>query len=197
MGTPPTTRPSLLVRLRDARDKESWRDFVGIYAPLVYGFARRRGLQDADAADVTQDVLRAVAQAVDRLDYDPEKGSFHSWLFKVAHRKLLDHQAGQRRCCRGTGDSAVQELLEEQPAPAEDQSRWDAEYEHRLFTWAAGHVRGRFTTATWQAFWDTAVAGKPAREVADALGLSVGAVYIAKSRVQARLREEIQRLQGE
>jgi DNA-directed RNA polymerase specialized sigma24 family protein len=72
MAGSPTTRPSLLVRLRDARDGQAWAQFVDLYAPLVYGFARKHGLQDADAADVTQDVLRSVAGAVDRLDYDPD-----------------------------------------------------------------------------------------------------------------------------
>ena len=70
------TRPSLLVRIRDARDREAWGQFVEIYAPLVYDMARRRGLQDADAADLTQDVLRSVAGAISRLDYDRRRGSF-------------------------------------------------------------------------------------------------------------------------
>ena len=83
MTNPPTTRPSLLVRIRDARDAEAWREFVRLYSPLVYRFARRKGLQDADAADVTQDVMRAVMSSVRRLDYDPDRGSFRGWLFTL------------------------------------------------------------------------------------------------------------------
>src|SRR5438552_1369435 len=83
MPESPQTRASLLVRLRDGHDREAWRQFVDLYAPLVYGFARRRGLQDADAADLMQDVLRAVSGAAGRLDYDPAKGTFRSWLFTV------------------------------------------------------------------------------------------------------------------
>ena len=76
MADSPLTRPSLLVGIRDARDGEAWSQFVALYAPLVYGHARKHGLQDADAADLTQDVLKAVAGAVHRLDYDPRRGSF-------------------------------------------------------------------------------------------------------------------------
>ena len=80
MTSSPTTRPSLLVRLRDGDDREAWRQFVELYAPLVYGFARRRGLQDCDAADLTQDVLQAVARVGPPLDYDPERELF--WVTK-------------------------------------------------------------------------------------------------------------------
>src|SRR4051812_17853344 len=89
MREPQTTRVSLLVRIRDRGDEEAWRQFVALYAPLVYGFARRRGLQDADAADLTQAVLRSVATAAGRLEYDPRRGSFRSWLFTVTRNPLI------------------------------------------------------------------------------------------------------------
>lgn len=193
MADPPTTRPSLLVRLRDLGDREAWRQFVALYVPVIHRFARQRGLQDADAADLTQEVLRQVAQGVGRLRYDPERGSFHSWLFKVAQNKLHDFLARRQRPGQGSGDTALHQLLEAQPAPAGDEEAvWQEEYRRGLFAWAAEQVRPSFTDTTWQAFWRTAVEGQGPREVAAALGLSVGAVYIAKSRVQARLREQIQ-----
>jgi RNA polymerase sigma-70 factor (ECF subfamily) len=198
MTTSPHTRPSLLVRIRDAADREAWRQFVDLYAPLVYRFARRRGLQDADAADLTQDVLQAVARSRERLQYDPQRGTFRSWLFTVARNRLHTVLARQQRrgACHESGD--VQELLEAQPAPPSDEEAlWEQEYQQRLFDWAAQQVRGRFHDTTWQAFWRTAVEGLPPRDVAVALGLSVGAVYIAKSRVLARLREQIEELQEE
>src|SRR5437588_509207 len=80
---PPVTRASLLVRIRDGRDRDAWRQFVRLYAPVVYGFARKRGLQDADAADLMQEVFRSVAAAAGRLDYDPARGTFRSWLYTV------------------------------------------------------------------------------------------------------------------
>ncbi|HEV3259784.1 MAG TPA: sigma-70 family RNA polymerase sigma factor, partial [Gemmataceae bacterium] len=103
MAELPTTRPSLLVRLRDARDIEAWRQFVQLYGPVVYAYGRRRGLQDADAADLTQEVLRAVSTAVTRLEYDRQRGSFGGWLFTVAHHKLHDLLARQRRPGQGSG----------------------------------------------------------------------------------------------
>jgi RNA polymerase sigma-70 factor (ECF subfamily) len=191
MTTPPLTRPSLLVRIRDAGDREAWRQFVEVYAPLVYKFARRRGLQDADAADLTQDVLQAVAGASKRLVYDPERGTFRAWLYTVARNKLRNLLlARQRR--HEDGNPA---LIDEQPA-REEVEQWEREYEQRLFDWAADQVRGHFQGTTWRAFWMTAVEGRPAADAAAELGLSVGAVYIAKSRVLARLREEIQRIQA-
>jgi RNA polymerase sigma-70 factor (ECF subfamily) len=196
MAEEPTTRPSLLVRLRDPRDNPAWEQFVDVYAPLVYGFGRKHGLQDADAADVTQEVLRAVAGAVGRLEYDPGRGSFRGWLFTVVRNKLRNFLDAQARQEHGQGDSAAQKWLEAQPAaPDEVAAQWEREYEERLFAWAADQVRGGFQDTTWQAFWRTAVENRDPREVAAALGLSVGAVYIAKSRVLARLREQIRSVQ--
>jgi RNA polymerase sigma-70 factor (ECF subfamily) len=198
MGEAPITRPSLLLRLRDAADGQAWGQFVELYGPLIYGFARKHGLQDADAADVMQEVLRSVAGAARRLEYDPQRGSFRGWLFTVVRNKLRNFWARQGRHERGQGDTTAQNLLEEQPAPAEDpEAQWDREYEQQLFAWAAEQIQGGFEEKTWQAFWQTAVEGQSAGRVAEALGMSVGAVYIAKSRVLTRLREQIQQLHPE
>jgi RNA polymerase sigma-70 factor (ECF subfamily) len=197
MAELPITRASLLARIRDARDQDAWRRFVQIYAPVVYGYAREQGLQDADAADLTQEVLYTVSAAAGRLNYDPKRGSFRSWLFTVAHHKVYDLLAQQRRQCRATGGVGGQELLEAQPARDEDRSLWEREYEQRLFNWAAEQVRDRFHDSTWQAFWQTAVEGKNGKEVAQRLGITVAAVYLAKSRVMAQLRQQIQQLEGD
>jgi RNA polymerase sigma-70 factor (ECF subfamily) len=195
MTDPPPTRPSLLMRLRDARDGDAWRQFVELYAPLVYSYARRHRLQDADAADLTQEVLRAVSGAVGRLEYDPERGSFRGWVFTLAHRKLCDFLTRRRRQEQGSGDTATQGVLNDLPAPEEEQ--WERDYERRLFVWAAERARGEFREATWQAFWQTAVEGRPAADISRTLGISVGAVYIAKSRVQARLKALVQEARAE
>src|SRR5262245_61972056 len=151
------TRLSLLVRLRDARDDRAWSLFVELYAPLVFGFARKHGLQDADAADLTQDVLQAVAGGIQKLDYDPRRGSFRGWLFTVARNKLRNFLAAQRRPGRGSGDTADQHRLDELPAREDETAWWDREYERRVFSWAAEQVRSAFQDSTWQAFWQTAV----------------------------------------
>src|SRR4029079_1988400 len=91
MNQSPETRASLLLRIRDAQDHLAWTDFIDIYAPLIHAYSRNRGLQDADAADVTQEVLRAVAVHAERFDYDPARGSFRGWLFRVTLNKLRDH----------------------------------------------------------------------------------------------------------
>ncbi len=197
MADLPSTRVSLLVRIRDAQDADSWRQFVGVYAPLVYGYARRRGLQEADAEDVTQEVLRAVGAAAGRLAAIAGQGSFRRWLCTVTHHKIYDLRAQRLRQTQGSGASGMQKLLEEQPASQEEQTLWESDYERRLFTWAAEQVRPRVEAATWQAFWQTAVAGRAAKEVAAELKLNVAAVHLAKSRVMARLRKVIQAVEGE
>src|ERR1700733_8419453 len=101
MPEAPPTRPSLLVRLRDARDEGAWSQFVDLYAPLVYAHARRNGLQDADAADLMQNVLRCVVNAVQRLDYDPRRGSFRGWLFTIVRTQLLNFRRRKHDFCRG------------------------------------------------------------------------------------------------
>lgn len=192
MSDAPATRLSLLVRLCDARDDGAWSQFVEIYAPLVYGFARKHGLQDADAADLTQDVLQAVSGAIRRLDYDPRRGSFRGWLFTIVRNKLLNFLAAQKRPGRGSGDSEVQQRLQDLPAREADQTAWwDEEYERRVFAWAAEQVRGHFSESTWQAFWQTAIEGKTGPQAARELRMSVAAVYLAKGRVMTRLKEII------
>ena len=184
------TRLSLLVRLRDAGDDGAWSQFVDLYAPLVFGFARRHGLQDADAADLTQDVLQAVSGGIRRLDYDPRKGSFRGWLFTVARNKLRNFFAAQQRPGRGTGDTDAQQRLEELPAREEDHTAWwEQEYERRVFAWAAERARGAFRDSTWQAFWLTAVEGRTGPQVANTLGMTIAAVYLAKGRVMERLKQ--------
>jgi RNA polymerase sigma-70 factor (ECF subfamily) len=195
MAESPNTRASLLVRLRDARDDQAWSQFVGLYAPLIYGYARKQGLQDADAADVTQDALRAVAGAVGKLEYDPKRGTFRSWLFTIVRNKLRNWHDAKGRQHSGTGGTAAQELLQQLPAPEEDV--WEQEYQRRLFAWAIERIRGEFQETTWRAFWQTAVDGKCGKEVASALGITVAAVYLAKSRVLARLKEEIEQVREE
>jgi RNA polymerase sigma-70 factor (ECF subfamily) len=194
MAQSDVTRPSLLVRIRDAHDREAWDQFVEIYAPLVYQMARRRGLQDADAADLTQDVLRSISGAVGRLDYDRCRGTFRSWLFTVTRNALHNFFDAQRRLPRGSGDSAVQGWLEERPGQDEESAAWDREYQQRLLAYAADRVRPLFEESTWQAFWQTAVEGSAGKDVARNLGMSLGAVYIAKSRVLGRIKEHIQLL---
>jgi RNA polymerase sigma-70 factor (ECF subfamily) len=191
------TRPSLLARIKDPRDRQAWSEFVEIYAPLVYGFAHKHGLQDADAADLTQEVLSAVARSAARLVYDPARGSFRGWLFTVVRNELRDFAAARRRQQTGSGDTGVNRRLEQQPAPGEDESAWERDYERQLFALACDQVRRDFQESTWQAFWLTAIQGKSGKEAAIVLDMTTAAVYLAKRRVTARLKEQIDYLRAE
>jgi RNA polymerase sigma-70 factor (ECF subfamily) len=138
----PTTRPSLLLRPRNPMDGRAWGEFIEIYGPLIHRLARRRGLQDDDAADLAQDVFRAVAGAIERYDTDPARGSFRGWLSTIAGNLIVNLLDALRRHARGIGDTEVRRLLEEQPAP---DSPYSAAFDDE------------FTEATWQAFWKTRV----------------------------------------
>jgi len=190
------TRPSLLLRVRNSRDEQAWSEFVEIYTPLVYRYCRRRGLQDQDAADVAQEVLLGVTARIPHFRYDRGRGSFRSWLLTISHRRLCDFFSAKGRNPQASGKTAVHEMLADQP-DAQEEARWDQEFRQRLFDWAAQQVRNEFEDSTWQAFWQTAVEAAPAKTVAARLGISVGAVYIAKSRVISRLRIRIQEVADE
>ena len=194
MSESPATRCSLLVRLRDVSDARAWAEFVDVYAPLVYRLARRQGLQDADAADLTPDVLRVAVDALPRFTYDRRRGSFRGWLLTVARHRLLRLFESRRRQPQGSGDPEAVKLLESQPAP-DEAAAWERDYRKRLFECAAERVRGHFRPNTWDAFWRTGVEGEDVRSVAESLGMSVGAVYIARNRVLTRIRRQIERLE--
>ena len=188
------TQPSLLVRIRDCRDAAAWRQFVEIYAPLIYGYLRKQGLQDADAGDVTQEVLRTVAQSIGQWNYDQQRGTFRGWLFAVVHSRLSDYQRRKQR-----HDAAVQAAtaVVQSAGGYHSSAEWDCDYQRQLFQAAAGQVRGDFSESTWRAFWLAAVEGKPAQEIAAILTITPAAVYLAKARVMARIRQQLELLTGE
>lgn len=196
MEQSPQTRPSLLLRIRDFRDEDAWNQFIELYAPLIYGYLRKRNIQDADAGDLTQDVLSSVTSTANDFTYDPQRGSFRGWLLTVTRNKMLNF-VSRKKAQAGSGDSGVQRAIEEMTAEEDDRSQWDLEYERRLFEWAAEKARSEFRDSTWQAFWLTAVDNQSASAVAEKLDLSVGAVYVAKSRVTARLRQFIDNIVDE
>jgi RNA polymerase sigma-70 factor (ECF subfamily) len=194
----PSTRASLLIRLRDPRDERAWAEFVEIYEPLVLGLARRRGLQGADADDLAQEVFCALASAIGRWEPDPARGSFRGWLFRVARNLTVDLLTVRKWQPRGSGGTDARRLLEEVPGPTgEDTELFDDEYRRRLFDWAAGRIRGEFPESAWRAFWMAGVEGRSGADVAETLGTTVGTVYYYKSTVMARLRREIEHVEGQ
>ena len=190
------TRHSLIVKLRDPADAAAWREFAALYEPLIYQLGRRQGLQDADALDLCQEVFQAVARSVDR--WDPTRGSFRGWLSRIARNLLINLLSRRQYQVRGSGATSVQDLLEAQPAADPSATAlFEAEYRSRLFRWAADEVQDEFTPTTWQAFWQTAVAGRPPIEVAAELRMSIGAVYVSRSRVLSRLSRKIEQVGDE
>ncbi len=184
----PITRPSLLTRLHDAEDAEAWQTFVRVYAPLVYGHVRRRGVQDADAADLTQAVLADVLRCMrGGFEYRPERCRFRDWLGTVTRRHLLRFLHRQGQAVRGTGGPEDQF----DQVPAEPDAAWTAEFNARVLRVALERIRPGFEPGTWQVFERLWLEDRPALETADALGLHIDAVYAAKSRVLKRLREEV------
>ena len=135
-------------------------------------------------------------KVTDHVVIDPRTESIRGWLVTIVRHKLLDYHARPRHLWQGSGDSQVHALIENQAARENgDQSEWEREYQRSLFAWAAEKVKPQVQPATWQAFWQTAVEGRAGQEVAKNLGLSLAAVYIAKSRVIVRLRDAIRAME--
>jgi RNA polymerase sigma-70 factor (ECF subfamily) len=198
MNASPSTRYSLLLRIADPQNHAAWQQFVEIYEPLVYRLARRQGLQDADAHNLCQEVFQAVAKSARQWTRDTCPGSFRGWLFRVARNLVVDTFRAQRREVRGTGNSGVQQLLENVPGDAGEQGHSvETEYRRHLLSVAARLVQGEFSESTWLAFWRTAVESREVADVAAELGMSTGAVYIARSRVVARLNRRVKQIEGE
>ena len=191
-----STRGTLLMRVRDPRDRDAWDQFVGVYQPMVQRYCRRQGLQDADATDVAQEVMAGVSRSIRRLDYRPDRGKFRDWLFVVTRNQLRKFYRQQNPADRGTGRTSIQQALADHP-DKQQTADWNQDCRRQLFEWAAARARGEFADATWRAFVMTAVERTAPKDVADALGLTPAAVYTAKSRVLARLRELISKHVGE
>jgi RNA polymerase sigma factor (sigma-70 family) len=198
MAEAPATRITLLNRIRDGADSEAWAEFARLYGPVIYGFSRKRGLQDADAADLVQDVLRSVARNAPKLDYDPKRGTFRGWLYTITRNKIYNFLSANKNRPKASGDSGTHEQLDSTAETRDDpEGVWELEYQRRLAAKAMDRVKHEFQPNTWKAFWGTAVEGKSAAEVGSELKMSPGAVYVAKSRVTARLREEVQTITAE
>jgi RNA polymerase sigma-70 factor, ECF subfamily len=182
-----TTPPSLLEQVRRPDDRQAWSRFVDLYTPLLFHWARRVGLREADAADFVQDVFVLLVKKLPDFQYDRNKG-FRAWLRTVV---LNRWRTIQRRAVPPTpaGD-AVEELLD----PASDEQFWEVEYRRELSARAMRIMRRDFDNATWQAFWACVVEGRSAPDAGRSLGLSAGAVRAARFRVLSRLRCELEGL---
>lgn len=197
------TRRSLLSRLRNLGDDASWRTFFDTYWLLIYNVARKSGLTDADAQDVVQETIIAVARKMPEFRYDPSKGSFKNWLLLITRRRIHDHLRKLYRSlpeAKG-GEPATHQIRE--PAAdvltpdAQIDAAWEAEWRDNFFQTALARVRQRVKPKVYQAFDCCVLRNLPASEVARMLGLSAAQVYLAKHRVSRALKAEMTRLETE
>ncbi len=188
MKLDPITRPSLLGRLGNARDDEAWSDFSALYEPVIYSLARRRGLQDADAREIVQEVMLAVSRSIERFEPQGE-GSFRGWLRQITRNATVDRlrRVASRREVAGGSD--VDQRLQRDECDDKLETDFDLDHRRQLFRWAATEVRRRTGKANWMAFWKTCVEGLPINIVANELQLTPAAIYVARCRIIQRIRE--------
>lgn len=181
-----STSASLLLRLKQPQADAAWERFVELYAPLIFYWGRKQALSATDAADLVQEVLTILLVKLPEFDYDPAR-RFRGWLRTIVVNQACDfHRRAVRRPRTGQ-DGALHRTAAMPTADLLD----EAEYRSFVVNRALDLMRGEFRDETWQACWKQVVEGRKAREVAQELGISLNQAYLAKSRVLARLREEL------
>jgi RNA polymerase sigma-70 factor (ECF subfamily) len=180
-----TTSISLLRRLHQPGDATSWARFVQLYTPLLMYWARKQGLQPADAADLVQEVFVLLVEKLPQFTHDPAR-SFRGWL-----RTILVNKARDRQRRLAAQPPARNDELPALAVPDDGAALDEAEYRHHLVRRALELMQAEFEPATWKSCWETTIGDRPAAEVAAELGISTNAVYIARHRVLRRLRQEL------
>jgi RNA polymerase sigma-70 factor (ECF subfamily) len=181
-----TTSVSLLDQLRQPTGQESWSRFVKLYTPLLFFWARKLGLRDADAAELVQEIFVVLVQKLPAFEYERQKG-FRNWLRTVLLNKWRNSLRKKANARLAGGEIDLAEVADS----AEEDVLAETEYRQHLMSHAMELMRSEFPLKTWKACWEHVVMDRPAAEVAAELGIVVGAVYVAKSRVLARLRQEL------
>ena len=195
------TRTSLLRRLKQWEDQESWRDFFNTYWKLIYGAAIKAGLNDAEAQDVVQDTVIAVAKKIEDFKYDPALDSFKGWLLYLTRKRIALHYRKRERDRGGPArdSEAVLALeLERIPDPAgvDLEAIWDEEWEKNLADAALARVKQQVNPRQFQIFNFYVLKQWPVKEVAKTLDVTVAQVYLAKHRISALVKKEVKRLQS-
>lgn len=180
---------------------DAWNQFVAIYQPLIFRLARSKGFQDTDANDIVQEVFVAVSNSIHRWEHNPNHGRFRDWIYRIARNLMINFLTRRRHLPLGQGGSDLVRLLNDQVDPSSEElaatREFDLEYRRQLYLIAARQVRNVVRVKTWKAFEKTSIDGMSPMEVASVLGLSEGAVVVARCRVLARLRDAVQRLEGQ
>jgi RNA polymerase sigma-70 factor (ECF subfamily) len=189
------TSATLLARLRQVPpDQAAWAQFTERYGRKIYAWCRRWNLQGVDAEDLTQDVLLKLAEKMQTFVYDPAK-SFRGWLKTVARHAWSDSWSGRKATVAAGGSHAL-ELLQTVEAREDLVQRLEGEFDRELLDEAMARVRLRVLPRTWEAFERTALQGQSGAEAGQALGMKVATVFVARSKVQKMIQEEMQKLEG-
>ncbi len=189
------TRITLLGRLRhDPNNQAVWAEFVEHYGGRIYGWCLKWNLQEADAQDVTQNVLLKLAEKLREFQYDPAR-SFRAWLKTLTRHALCDYLENRRKPGLGSGDSQVNDMIQSVEAQDDLLTHLEAEFDREILEEATVRVRLRVAPQTWQAFALTALEGLSGAEAAARIPMQVAQVFIAKRRVQKMLQEEVAKLE--
>jgi RNA polymerase sigma-70 factor (ECF subfamily) len=181
-----STRSSLLVRIKDPRDSEAWQEFYGLYAALLYRYARTRGLPAQDAEEVRDQCLAVVVRKIGSFQYDREKGGFKSWLWRIVERKVVDSLRKRRERIAESG--AVRRLPDREPPPGE---LWEQRWRFEHLKHCVEQVRGSVSETDFEVFRLLLFGECPVEEVCRRLGIHRNQVYKAKARVLERVRQRL------
>jgi RNA polymerase sigma-70 factor (ECF subfamily) len=185
------TSASFLERLRDQPDEASWQRLVAMYTPLIHGWLRRQAALAADADDLCQEVLTVVVRRLPDFHHNQRRGAFRHWLRSITINCVRDFWRARRSRPVATGDSDVAGMLDQLADPDSGVSRlWDEEHDRFVTRRLLEQIKPEFKPNTWAAFERVALEGASPDTVAAELGMTVNAVFIAKSRVLSRLRQE-------
>lgn len=196
------TRASLLHRLKDWQDHVSWQDFFDTYWKLIYGVARQAGLSDAEAQDVVQETLAAVAKHIPTFKYDPSIGSFKAWLLTMTRWRIIGQLRKRGRFADAnpaTPESDRTAAIEQIPDDTEKtiSAYWEADWEHNLMQAAIARVKRRLDPQKFQIFECYVTKEWPPEKVAERFQVSVDLVYVTKHRITDAIRDEVRRLEKE
>ena len=190
-GDGDSTSRTLLFKLK-GDDGEAWQRLVHLYTPLVYHWCQKLGLTSKDIPDVIQETFKAVAQNIDKFRKDRPSDTFRGWLRVIVRNKAMDHYRRLKHEPAAAGGTAALERFASLPEGRVDVELEDHDTERRIvIRQALDAIRGKLSEQTWRAFWRAAVDDCSPKDVADELGMSPGAVRVAKCRVLHRLRQEL------
>ena len=196
-ASPQETRASLILRLQNADDAAAWDEFAELYGPIVFRVARRRGMQAADAENLVQEVMLAVAKSVTKWIERADRGSFRAWLLRIAQNEAVDMLTERATRKLGCDGEQGEKLLEGIAFRDDISSLIEREYERAVFQWAADRVRQQVEDHTWQAFWLTEVKGMSVLQAAKQIGTRSGSIYFGRSRVMARIKELVKQYEDQ